>query len=880
MGEPYVSRIARNAPMPYEAVARELRAVPHANLRTQPGKRLHTIEAPTVQAERLREDRAQSSGTRGATIDALVLEASLRQSLVAVRELGGEGLKVGALSADAHAPALASRWCAEAIAAPDVARDADVYVNAVLRACAELGPRSLIVGHDGAIEALRRRREEVERVVGLALAPEPALAVAIDKTRTLAFARALGLRAPRGAFVSDARDAASALDEVGLPAVVKPTRSWAQNDAERLSPILARERAVALAAIEEVLAYGIEVVVQEWLPGVREAISFMYADGRTWARFAQRADRTFPPLGGGSVVRESVPLPNDVAPAAERLVAELGLDGYSEVEFRRDADGRPALMEINPRLSASVEIAVRAGVPFARLLHDWASGERLRQIDGYRAGLKMRWLGGDLSWLRNVLKQPSGPDVPSRGRALATFAGDFARPMAYDYLDGGDMRPAVSATAGAVRRAGAFLLAPPQTAESAAVRPRNGVAAAPTSAGLDAEAIVIGAGPYGLSVSAHMTGRGVSHETFGDPMSLWGKHMPEGMFLKSEGFASNLGHPDGRFTLEDYCKDNEPDYEYRDVASPIPLRTFERYGRWFQRNAVPRLREQRVEHVRRVGDGFEVRVGGGELLRARSVVVATGMTDFARVPEQLQGLPPETVLHCYDHRDPSASAGTDVAVIGAGQSALESAALLAESGARVFVVARTMRFAWNSRPGGFNRPLRERWKYPESGLGEGRSQWVYSNFPMAFHCAPERQRLKRAFTVLGPAGAWWLRERIEGKVQPLLGRAVLGAEIEDGRVRLQLHGPSGREELVVEQAIMGTGYRPELERLSFLDAELRREIRTQKTVGTPLLDRGFQSNARGVYFVGYPAALAFGPVMRFVYGAEFAARTLARSIAG
>jgi FAD-dependent urate hydroxylase len=806
--------------------------------------------------------------TRGATIDTLVADAAQRQALVAVRELGKAGLSVGALDSDAHAPGLASRWCASGTVVPDFIEDQDAYVDAVLRLCAERGPRSLLLGHDGSIEALRRRRADVERVVGLGLAPENALAVAVDKTLTLAFAETVGLRSPRGAFVTDPADAAAAVEEVGLPAVVKPTRSWAQEAGigKRLIAVVVRTRAEALAAIEGVLEEGIDVVLQEWLPGAREALSFLHARGRTWARFAQRADRTFPPLGGNSVLRESIPLPEDVAPAAERLVAELGLDGYSEVEFRRDADGRAALMEINPRLSASVEIAVRAGVPFPRLLHEWASGEPLREVSGYRAGLRMRWLGGDLSWLKSVLGQSSGPDVPSRGRSLALFAADFARPMGYDYLDPRDPRPALTAASGMVRRA----------------RGSRDAASTGSVAGaspLDTQAVVIGAGPYGMSVSAHLSGRGVRHETFGETMNLWSEHMPTGMYLKSEGFASNLGHPRGEYTLERFCAEHETGYEYRDVAAPIPLDTFERYGRWFQQQAVSALREDRVEQVRRVPGGFEVQIATGETLRAGSVVVATGMTGYAKLPETLQGLPAQAVVHCYEHRDPSESRGQEVAVIGAGQSALESAALLAEQGAKVHVIARKPTLAWNSKPGGSERPLGERWRYPESGLGEGRSQWVYANYPLAFHLSPESQRMKRAYTALGPAGAWWLRGRIEGHVELVLGRTVLSAQAQDGGVLLRLQGPSGVEELQVAQVIAGTGYRPDLSRLPFLDPALLAEIGIQSRFGTPLLDRSFQSTVPGLHFVGYPAGLSFGPVMRFVFGAEFAARTVARRVA-
>lgn len=393
--------------------------------------------------------------SRMVPIDVLIADASQRQALVAIRELGKSGMGVGAVDNDPHAPGLASRWCAVGSVTPDFVEAQDAYVDALLRFCADRGPSSLIVAHDGSIEAVRPRREEVERVVGLALAPEHALATAIDKVRTLAVAQTVGLRTPRGAVVSAQGQARAAIDEIGVPIVVKPTRSWAQEaggGGRRLISTVASTQAEAEGAIGAILCQGIEVVLQEWLPGDREALSFFRAHGRTWARFAQRADRTFPPLGGGSVLRESIALPADIAPAAEQLVAEIGLDGYSEVEFRRDARGRAALMEINPRLSASVEIAVRAGVPFPRLLHDWASGRRLQEISGYRPGLRMRWLGGDLSWLRSVLGQHPGPDVPSRGRAIATFAADFARPLRYDYLDTRDPRPGIVASVGALRR--------------------------------------------------------------------------------------------------------------------------------------------------------------------------------------------------------------------------------------------------------------------------------------------------------------------------------------------------------------------------------------------------------------------------------------------
>jgi predicted ATP-grasp superfamily ATP-dependent carboligase len=392
--------------------------------------------------------------SRATSQEAVILDAAQRQALVAVRQLGRSGVGVVAVDGDASAPGLGSRWCNSAVVVPDFALDPDAYVERVLAACTEHGARSLMPCLDGSVEALRRRREEVERVVGLALAREDALAVAVEKNRTLSVARTLGLRVPRGVCVSDLDGAAAALEEVGLPAVLKPTRSWVQGDGagKRISPKVASSHHEALGLVDGMLRDGVDVLVQEWLGGDREAVSFVYASGRFWARFAQRADRTFPSLGGNSVMRESISLPLDITSAAERLVAEIDLEGYSEVEFRRDQSGRAALMEINPRLSASVEIAVRAGVPFPRLLHEWASGQALTETSGYVTGLRMRWLGGDLLHLKSVFSHPNRPDAPSRRRALATFAADFARPLGYDYVDRSDLRPALLATAGLARR--------------------------------------------------------------------------------------------------------------------------------------------------------------------------------------------------------------------------------------------------------------------------------------------------------------------------------------------------------------------------------------------------------------------------------------------
>ena len=365
---------------------------------------MHAVSQSSVFAAPTAPRRLARAGT---SADVVVADAAQRQALVAVRDLGRCGLRTVLVDSDRAAPAFRSRWSALNAVVPSFERDQRAYIDAVLGICAECGPSALIPCHDGSIEALRRYRADVERQVGLALAGEEALTVVVDKVRTQAVAEQCGLRTARGMIVSRLDDVPDAVRESGLPAVIKPAWSWVQggdgSGSRRLVCAVAATPGQALESATTMLGHGVPALVQQWLPGAREAVNLFFARGRVWARFAQRADRTTPPLGGNSVLRVSIPLPPDITAAAERLVAEIGLEGYAEVEFRRDTRGLPVLMEINPRLSASVEIAVRAGVHFPSLLYDWARGAPLEPVEGYRTGIRMRWLGGDLEWLASAL---------------------------------------------------------------------------------------------------------------------------------------------------------------------------------------------------------------------------------------------------------------------------------------------------------------------------------------------------------------------------------------------------------------------------------------------------------------------------------------------
>jgi predicted ATP-grasp superfamily ATP-dependent carboligase len=376
-----------------------------------------------------------------------VLDASLRQSLVAVRSLGRRGLGVAAAETHDHAPAFASRWCQRGLVFP-AKEGTDAYEGILEHWLERTGARVLIASNDATIALLRRHRARLEPRVRLALGDEPALAIAVNKERTLAVARRLGLHVPREMVVREVDEVPAALKEIGLPAVIKPGESWLWNGREgvRLGAELVVTPAEARRAVEAVTRFGEAALVQQLLTGRREAVSFLHADGEVYARFAQWARRTSTPLGGDSVLRQSIVIPPDIGSHAEALVREINLEGYSEVEFRRGADGIPYLMEINPRLSASVEVAVRAGVDFPYLLYQWASGGPIERLAGYRIGGWIRHLGGDIATTIAALRQRGRPGVPSPVRTLLQFGLSFLKPMAYDYLSWRDPLPAVKAT--------------------------------------------------------------------------------------------------------------------------------------------------------------------------------------------------------------------------------------------------------------------------------------------------------------------------------------------------------------------------------------------------------------------------------------------------
>ncbi len=383
----------------------------------------------------------------------------------------------------------------------------------------------------------------------------------------------------------------------------------------------------------------------------------------------------------------------------------------------------------------------------------------------------------------------------------------------------------------------------------------------------DVEVAVIGAGPYGLSAGAHLKAKGFRVRVFGEPMEFWAEKMPEGMLLRSPRIASNISDPDSAFTLDAYeeASGTEP-------AAPVPLKTFVEYGRWFRHQLGSDLDKRTVWKVDREENGFRLVLVDGEVLRCGRVVVAAGIGPFCRKPAEFSNLSPELASHCYEGRKLKEFSGKRVAVIGAGQSALESAALLHEAGADVEVIAKVPELRWIGMHGWLHHlgPI-SKMLYSRHDVGPlGISRLVAA--PNLVNRIPLTLRDKIRKRAVRPAGSRWLPERLTD-VKITAGSSVWSAAELDAEVSLKLDDGSERR---VDHVLLGTGYDVDINRYDFLSSELLKNVR--RLDGYPRLTAGFRSSVPGLHFIGATAARSFGPLMYFVAGTEFTSRQLASHI--
>lgn len=384
--------------------------------------------------------------------------------------------------------------------------------------------------------------------------------------------------------------------------------------------------------------------------------------------------------------------------------------------------------------------------------------------------------------------------------------------------------------------------------------------------------VIVGSGPYGLSAAAHLGQiKGLDVAIFGEAMSFWEQNMPAGMFLRSAWTASHIADPHGSFTLEAYQSATGDSFSH-----PVPLGSFVRYGQWYQRKAVPQVDARKIARVASHPRGFQVTTADGENLIAGRVVIAAGINSFAWRPQEFSGLPSSLVSHTSEHCDFRRFAGKRVVVIGGGQSALESAALLHETGAEAEVITRSPRIHWLQ--GWLSKTLHRRlgtftkeFLYAPTDVGPAGISQLMAR-PDLLMRLPRRLQDKLRKRAVRPAGARWLVARLRN-VPIALGSTAVRLSVCGERVRISLEDGTDR---MADHVLLGTGYHVDVSRYPFLDPPLASTI--DRCNGYPRLHRGFETSLPGLHFLGAPAVWSFGPLMQFVSGTRYASRALHQAV--
>jgi FAD-dependent urate hydroxylase len=782
----------------------------------------------------------------------LVTDAETRSVVAAVRGLADAGFEVAAA---AMRPGLAaaqrSRAVSERLVLPDPLTAADAFLAALERVVRDGAFAALISGADASLLAVSAGRARIEPHARLGLPDHERVRRCLDKSELAAAAERHGLAPPASAVCRDGAGALRAAHDLGFPLLAKPISSVIERSVppRRLGSALVQNESELEAALA---GYGGSMIVQRRVEG--EVVSFggVFAGGRLLGEAFSRYRRTWHPEAGNACCSRTEDAPGSLRDQVTSVLQDLGWEGLFELELIETAeDSDWHAIDMNPRPYGSMALAIGAGANLPAIWCEYLLGGCPKEVKA-RPGVEYRWTDADLRYGLSQLQA---------GRPTAALdVLRVRRGVVHPYVRGGDAGP------GLVRLM--------ELGGMAARRPRSQRRRTHGTASSRSPVVIIGAGPNGLAAAAHLRHAGIEALSFGEPLESWSRHMPAGMVLRSRRRSTHISDPRQELTIDAYER-----AEGRQVTHPnLTLEEFIDYGSWFQRRAAPDLDPRKVTEVARRNGGFYVTLADGERLDASRVIVAAGLSPFMYRPEPFAELSTSACSHAYEHANLTGFAGARVTIIGSGQSALESAALLNEASATVEVLARTQSIYWlregeaEPRRGTLAAGRGVSLKPPPTDVGGRVTGWIAAA-PDVFRRVPRPLQPTVSFRCIRPAGAGWLRPRLVD-VPISCGCEVLAAEENDGAVRLRLTDGSMR---TTDHVLLGTGYRIDVRRYPFLAPELTAGL--ELDAGYPVLGPGLESSVAGLHFMGAPAAASFGPIMRFVVGSWYAAPAVARRAA-
>ncbi len=780
----------------------------------------------------------------------LITDAQERSVLAACRSLGRGGYLVDAAASERPAVTHWSRYCADRFWTSDPKADPAGFVEE-LRQIVRGGDHDVLLpGTDASLLAISRRREYLEPFVRIGLPAPEVVERSLSKAALIDHAAEAGIPVPETVVGSERETALEAATQFGYPVMLKPGRVVFERDGglRRLGSALVRDQPSLARLLPE---YGDSWLVQRVEPGTLISFAGVLADGRLLAYAVSRYRRTWPPEAGSVAYSETIEPPRVLSDRVPALLAAMGWEGIFELELLEGPADSFHTLDLNPRVYGSLALADAAGAPLPLVWCNWL-------LHGFtaksaRSGYRYRWDDSEIRRLGWLVRH-------GRVRSIPDLVWPHPRTV-HAHLWRSDPLPLAARVITQLRH---------RARRPSRPRPRStpkGVGASQGSGEL--EVAILGAGPYGLSSAAFLREAGVGVQVFGEAMGYWRRHMPRGMLLRSRWRSSQIADPQRALSLDAYEQE-------RGVSLPehIPLEEFIEYGLWYQRQVAPDLDQRRVERVAASNGGFKLQLDDGDEVSAKRVVVSAGLHGFAHLPAPFHGLPAELVSHSSDHLEFGGFRGRSVLVVGAGQSALESAAFLCEAGAEVEVVVRSASVVWlrlDPRPDSTREQLRELAR-PPTDVG-GRLGWVAAA-PDLYRVVPDPLRRTVTERCLRPRAGQWLKPPL-ADVPFTLDRRVVEAEPHGEGIRVRLDDGSTRS---IDHVVLGTGFEIDVASYPFLSEEL--VSRLELAGGYPRLGPGLESSLPGLHFTGATAARSFGPITRFVVGTWYAAPALAERVAG
>lgn len=365
------------------------------------------------------------------------------------------------------------------------------------------------------------------------------------------------------------------------------------------------------------------------------------------------------------------------------------------------------------------------------------------------------------------------------------------------------------------------------------------------------DVIIIGAGPYGISVAAHAVAKKLSYKLFGYPMDFWKNRMPQNMFIRTPHDLVSFSDPRRELTIQNFASATNTK-----IVSPLPRTVFVSYAFWFAEKSGITFTPELIQTLSREDGFYSVVTEGGERFDARNIVIATGIKDFKYIPDQFNVLPSTLVSHTLGFTSFEQFRNKEIVVYGSGQSAWEAAALLRQEKAKVHLVFRAKAPVY-----GGNR-LQE---VVLKGIGN-----MFYQLPGIF-----KKKLWQIASATVPI-AHFLKSYVEGKVPQMNGVSIVQADEVDGKVRLKL---SSGMEMEADHVIVASGFKINMNRLSFLDSWLLSEIEREEGLEQfPKLNKNFESSSKGLYFAGPLSSRSHGPTFQFILGLEKTAKTIIKAI--